>query len=279
MRAVNSPIWQLGEDEKRSIAPIAYHTAEVIATHAAMLRDAAEGKPLPVPGGRWTIDGVAQWNAAEAEKNADVTQEQVHHLLVANAAAALEVISGLTDEQLDRELSAADREAVGPFNPELSTAGQIVEQCLVGHVRVHLTSVQAAVGRSRLRRLPRPLLATPGRGPPARPGRFRGENPSRDHQIARWVQRFVSATADHRLTVAMSVGVREPCGCVVGATAYSVPRGQGANGSSQAWSRQAATRSTAPSCASRTRASSHSRGCVVILKPSELRRRAVLSSW
>jgi hypothetical protein len=41
MTAVNSPIWNLGEDERRPIAPIAYHTAEVIATHSAMLRDAA----------------------------------------------------------------------------------------------------------------------------------------------------------------------------------------------------------------------------------------------
>ena len=147
MRAVNSPIWSLGEDEKRPIGPIAYHTAEVIATHTAMLAAGAEGRPLPVPGGRWTVDGVAQWNAEMAERNTEVTQQQVHELLMANAAAALAVIRGLTDEQLDRRLSDADREAVGPFNPELRTAGQIVEQCLAGHIRVHLTSFQATVGR------------------------------------------------------------------------------------------------------------------------------------
>jgi hypothetical protein len=147
MRAVNSPIWNLGEDEKRPIAPIAYHTAEVIATHSAMLRDAADGKPLPVPGGEWTIDGVAQWNAEMAERNANVTQQQVRELLRTNAAAALEVIRGLTDEQLDRELTDADRKAVGPFNPELYTAGQIVEQMLVGHLQVHLSSFKATVGR------------------------------------------------------------------------------------------------------------------------------------
>jgi hypothetical protein len=147
MRAVNSPIWTLGEDEKRPIAPIAYHTADVIATHAAMLRDAAEGKPLPVPGGRWTIDGVAQWNAEMAEQNANVTQEQVRELLKVNAAAALEVIRGLRDEQLDRKLTSADREAVGPFNPDLDTVGQIVDQMLVGHIHVHLSSFRATVGR------------------------------------------------------------------------------------------------------------------------------------
>jgi hypothetical protein len=147
MRAVNSPIWQLGEDERRPIAPIAYHTAEVIATHAAMLADGAEGKPLPVPGGRWRIDGVAQWNAEMAEKNADVTQEQVHEVLTANASAALEVIRGLSDDQLDREVTDADRDAVGPFNPDLRTVGQIIERMLVGHIRVHLTSFQATVRR------------------------------------------------------------------------------------------------------------------------------------
>jgi DinB superfamily len=147
MRAVNSPIWQLGEDERRPIGPIAYHTAEVIATHTAMLRAAGEGRPLPVPGGRWTIEGVAEWNAEMAERNAGVTQQQVHDLLMANAAEALDVIRGLTDEQLDRRLSDADREAVGPFNPELRTAGEIVEQCLAGHLRVHLTSFQATLGR------------------------------------------------------------------------------------------------------------------------------------
>lgn len=148
MRAVNSPIWQLGEDERRPIAPIAYHTAEGIAIHTAMLKDAADGKPLPVPGGRWTVDGVAEWNAGEAVKNAGVTQQQVHDVLAANAAAALDVIRGLSDEQLDRRLSEADRAAVGPFNPDLTTAGEIVEQCLMGHVRVHLTSFQATIGRA-----------------------------------------------------------------------------------------------------------------------------------
>jgi hypothetical protein len=147
-RAANSPIWQLGEDEKRPIAPIAYHTAEVIAIHAAILKDGAEGKPLPIPGGAWRIDGVAQWNAAEAEKNAGVTPQQVHELLMVNAAAAAEIIAGLSDEQLDREVTDADRDAVGPFNPDLRTVGQIVEQMLVGHIRVHLTSFQATVGRS-----------------------------------------------------------------------------------------------------------------------------------
>jgi hypothetical protein len=82
-----------------------------------------------------------------AEKNANVTQQQVRELLRSNAVAALEVIRGLTDEQLDRELSDADREAVGPFNPELYTAGQIVEQMLVGHLQVHLSSFKATVGR------------------------------------------------------------------------------------------------------------------------------------
>ena len=147
-RAVNSPIWQLGEDEKRAIAPIAYHTAEVIAVHAAMLADGAQGRPLPVPGGSWRIDGVAEWNAAEAEKNATVTPQQVHELLATNASAAAAIIRGLTDAQLDREVSAADRDAVGPFNPDLRTVGQIIEQMLIGHIRVHLTSLQATVSQS-----------------------------------------------------------------------------------------------------------------------------------
>jgi hypothetical protein len=37
-----------------------------------------------IPGGWWTIDSVAPWNAAEAEKNAHVTQQQVHELLLSN---------------------------------------------------------------------------------------------------------------------------------------------------------------------------------------------------
>jgi hypothetical protein len=39
------------------------------------------------------------------------------------------------------------REAVGPFNPELHTAGQIVEQMLMGHLQVHLSSFKATLGR------------------------------------------------------------------------------------------------------------------------------------
>jgi hypothetical protein len=146
-RAVNSPIWNLGEDEKRSCAPIAFHTADGIAIHTAMLKDAAEGKPLPVPGGSWTLEGVAQWNADMAEQHANVTQAEVLGVLSANSARALELIRGLSDDQLERRLSDLDRENTGPFNPELYTVGQIIEQMLIGHVQVHLSSLKATVGR------------------------------------------------------------------------------------------------------------------------------------
>jgi hypothetical protein len=66
---------------------------------------------------------------------------------MANAAEAVATIRGLTDEQLDREVTDADRDAVGPFNPDLRTVGQIVDQMLVGHIRVHLTSFEATVAR------------------------------------------------------------------------------------------------------------------------------------
>jgi len=147
MTAVNSPIWNLGEDERRAIASIACHVADCIHIHTTMLRDAADGKPLPVPGGTWTVEGVARWNAMMAERNAQVTQDRVRKLLLAKAAAALELIHGLTDEQLDRKLTDADREALGPFNPGLCTVGQIIQQMLLGHLEIHRSSFQATVGR------------------------------------------------------------------------------------------------------------------------------------
>ena len=85
--------------------------------------------------------------------------QQAEAPLLANAAVALEVIRELTDERLDRRVTDADREAVGPFNPDLHAAGQIVEQCPVGHLRVHLTSFEATtIGRWRVadRRRSRP---------------------------------------------------------------------------------------------------------------------------
>jgi hypothetical protein len=147
MRGRNAPDWQLGEDEKRPVGTIAYHTASIISTpHLSLVRDAAEGRPLdPVQG--WSVEAVAEGNAAFAEQHADVTKPQVLELLTTNTASALELIGGLSDEQLQRDIGARDQQALLQWCGEARTVDQLIEQLLIGHILLHRSSLRATVGR------------------------------------------------------------------------------------------------------------------------------------
>ena len=79
----HSPDWQLGEDEHRPVGTIAHHVAAIIGVpHLAMIRDAAEGRPLELVQG-WTVAAVAAGNAQFAQQHAKVTKAQALELLKA----------------------------------------------------------------------------------------------------------------------------------------------------------------------------------------------------
>jgi hypothetical protein len=145
-RGENSPIWSLGADEERSVGVIAYHAAQVIGVHTAMVRAALAGQPL-LGDGRWEIDGVAQWNASVAKDKQTVTPIEVLGDLMTNSGAALDVLRGMSDADLGRHVTDLDRAAVGPFYPTLQTLGQLVDEGLIGHIKVHRESLRATLGR------------------------------------------------------------------------------------------------------------------------------------
>lgn len=147
-RGENSPDWHLGEDEKRSVACIAYHIASVLALpHTLLVEDAAHGKPLDLVRA-WTVEGVAEWNAGVAEEQAGVTKAEVLALLRTNADAALRLVRSLNDEQLERGIAQADRDALRPWVVgEVNTVAHLVSEQLIGHVQLHRSSLRATVGR------------------------------------------------------------------------------------------------------------------------------------
>ena len=146
LRGQNSPIWSLGADEERSVGVIAYHTASVIGIHTVMLREGLAGRPL-LGDGRWTVDGVAEWNASVAGGKAAVTPVEVQGELRTNTVAALDLLRSLCDEDLDRRVTDSDRAALGPFHPQLETLGQFIQEGPIGHVRIHRESLRATLGR------------------------------------------------------------------------------------------------------------------------------------
>jgi len=106
----------------------------------------------PQKAGRWTRSRAGQlrrWlsNAAFPEQHADVTKPQVLELLNSNTASALDLIRGLSDEQLQRGIGGRDQQALLQWCGEARTVDQLIEQLLIGHVLLHRSSVRATVGR------------------------------------------------------------------------------------------------------------------------------------
>jgi hypothetical protein len=125
--AANAPGWDYGEDELRTVAQVALHTANQHLVQMEIVAGVAEGR-MPEPGNAS--------NAAEAEANPDPEREDVIRLLAENCRAGAALLRGLTDEQLERDLT---------FHGWTMTARQLAEQNQVGHVLWHTASIEAAV--------------------------------------------------------------------------------------------------------------------------------------
>ena len=92
-------------------------------------------------------DGVAEWNASVAGGKAAVTPVEVRGELRTKTVAALDLLRSLSDKDLDRRVTDADRAAPGPFDPQLETLGQLIQEGPIGHVRIHRESLRATLGR------------------------------------------------------------------------------------------------------------------------------------
>ena len=127
--------WQADcPNEGRTVGVTAHHLAGGLKAIAGWVHGIATGQPAAAVS--W--ETVHQANARHAERYANVTREQTLELLRTNGEAAVQMVRGLGDEQLDRavEVFAGD----GTI-----TAEQLIENNLIGHVQNHLANVRQAV--------------------------------------------------------------------------------------------------------------------------------------
>ena len=112
-------------------------TAHYIATShqpiTRLVQTAASGGQMP----GITPEMIDAGNAQHAQQAANCTKEETLALLRTNGATAASTVRGLSDEQLDRSAPLLG----GPP----TTAQQMAERVLIGHVQEHHNSIRAAV--------------------------------------------------------------------------------------------------------------------------------------
>jgi hypothetical protein len=128
--AVNSPVFRLGQDERRTVGVVAHHVAAWFPRMAETIRLMAAGKPLP-PAQHREID---ETNAAHAATNPEPSQPRTVGMIRENGSLAAEVVRGLDDEALGRTA----RGIIGPMSTE-----DYIRRVLIGHVFWHLGSIRA----------------------------------------------------------------------------------------------------------------------------------------
>lgn len=123
-------------DEGWPVRVTAHHLAvshEPVADLAQLL---ASGQPLP----SFTIEMLHHGNAQHAAEYATVSKQTILDALQSGGAKAGAVVSGLSDEALERSGHST------LINAEITAQG-VIENILIGHVGSHLASIKAAVGR------------------------------------------------------------------------------------------------------------------------------------
>jgi hypothetical protein len=127
----SEPAWQAHcPDDSRTVGVVAHHIAASYPAVVAMIEAMAMGQPLPP----LTQDMIDQANAQHALAHAACTREETLDLLRRNGEAAVLMMQGLRDEDLDRAQSSP------------ATAALIIEQILIGHAQRHLATMQALPG-------------------------------------------------------------------------------------------------------------------------------------
>ena len=125
--------------EGRSVNVLAHHIAVSHRLIAEWVQGVATGQPPPA----LSVDSFTAPNARDAQQYATVTKPEVIGELRHQGAAAAALVSGLSDEQLDRTGELLGRER---------RTREVIEGILIGHVRNHLASIREALntpGRSK----------------------------------------------------------------------------------------------------------------------------------
>ena len=124
----------LSAAENWSHAVVAHHVAVDHEAIAGLVQTIATGGAVP-PLDMAALDAI---NAEHAVEAANCTKEETVALLRASGTAAADMLRGLSDAQLE---TTATLPLMGP---DPVTAAQLAENVLVGHVNVHMESLQSA---------------------------------------------------------------------------------------------------------------------------------------
>lgn len=127
---------QVTAGEGWSVRVTAHHIAVSHEPVAGLAHLIANGQPLP----QLTGEMFHQMNAQHAAEHTAVSKAAILATLRSGGAKATAIVSGLSDEALDR---------VGHLtliNSDISTQA-VIENILIGHIDSHLGSIKAAVGR------------------------------------------------------------------------------------------------------------------------------------
>jgi hypothetical protein len=124
----------LDEGELRTLGVIAHHVAVAHPRIAQRVEAFARGTTVPAR----RPELFDQRNAQHALDNPDPDQGATLMLLRQTGADIEALIAGLTDEQLERT-AAEDADA------PLMTTAEVIEQRQIGHVRGHLSTIEAAL--------------------------------------------------------------------------------------------------------------------------------------
>jgi hypothetical protein len=129
----NYPQRMNDEDEGRTVGVIADHVAESGPMILGRLQAVLEGRPPASFDARTS-------NARHAMERAGVTRDDVLARLRSNTGRISDAVRAIPDEQLDMTVDTL----VGPMS-----VAQRIERVLIGHVKFHHGSIQAAVDGAR----------------------------------------------------------------------------------------------------------------------------------
>lgn len=117
-----------------SVGVVAHHMAGGHEAIAALIKTIADGKSAPT----LTMDMLNGMNAKHAQEHVNCTKAETLALHKKNAAAAVALVRGLGDTDLDRSGT------VLTGMPAMSAA-QVTERALIGHIDEHVGSIRATV--------------------------------------------------------------------------------------------------------------------------------------
>ncbi|MBA2453756.1 MAG: DinB family protein [Chloroflexia bacterium] len=121
--------------EERTVGVVAHHVATSYGGTFGLVQLGASGQPMP----ELSRDMVDGGNAQHATGNASCTKEETLALLREDGERVRSGIAGMSDEQLDQKL------VLSLFGPDEMTVEQLIDGLVIGHIGMHLPSIQSTV--------------------------------------------------------------------------------------------------------------------------------------